>query len=66
VDPNLSTSQIFYLTETSIQNISMYKKIHNVISNKFNVLSCYKEHGIMIVYDETICLSNTTLIKKYA
>ncbi len=40
----------------------MYKEIHNVISNKFNILFCYNEHGIMIFYDETICLLDTTSI----
>jgi len=45
-----------------VLNIFLYKEIHNAISNKFNILSCYNEHGIMIFYDETICLLDTTSI----
>jgi len=45
-----------------VENIVLYKEIHNVISNKFNILSCYNEHGIMIFYDETICLWGSTSI----
>ncbi len=35
MNPNLFASHIFCLNETNIQNTSMYKKTHNVISNNF-------------------------------
>ncbi len=52
----------YYFLNKKIQHIFLYKEIHNAISKKINILSCYNEHGIMILYDETICLSDTTSI----
>ncbi len=42
---NLSTFHIFCLNETKIQNIHINQEAYNVISQKFNILSCYDQHG---------------------
>jgi hypothetical protein len=30
----------------------MNQQIHNVLSNKFNILYCYDEHETMILYEK--------------
>ncbi len=47
-----------------IQNICAYQEIHNsILSNKFNILSCYNQHETIILYDEMVSSSNTISIK---
>ncbi len=60
VNQNLFASHIICFNETIIQNICTYQKIHNAIpNNKFNI-SCYNDqHGIMILHNEMVSLSNT-------
>jgi hypothetical protein len=36
--------------------------MYNAISNKFNILSCYDQHGTTIIYDDMVSLSNINLI----
>jgi hypothetical protein len=60
MDPTLSTSHILCLNETRIQNIIIHKNIHDAIVNNNNILSCYDQHGTMILYDKMVLLSNTT------
>ncbi len=38
---NLSAFHILCLNETKIQNIHINQEAYNVISQKFNILSCY-------------------------
>jgi hypothetical protein len=45
------------LNKTKIQNIHTNQKKYNVISQKFNILSCYGPHGTMMFYDNTMFLS---------
>jgi hypothetical protein len=35
----------------------MNQQIDNALSNKFNILSCYDEHGTMIFYELLLLLS---------
>jgi hypothetical protein len=43
-----------------MQNIHTNQETYNVISQKFNSLSCYDQHGTMMFYDNTMFLSQTT------
>ncbi len=43
-----------------MQNIHTNQETYNVISQKFNILSCYDQHGTMMFYDNTMFLSQTT------
>ncbi len=43
-----------------IQNIHTNQKAYNVISQKFNILSCYDQHGTIMFYDNIMVLSQTT------
>jgi hypothetical protein len=60
VDPNLLASHIICLDETRIQNIIIHLKKFTKQYPKNNNLSCYNEHGTMILYDKMFILSNTT------
>jgi len=42
---NLLAFHILYLNETKIQNIHINQEAYNVISQKFNILSWYDQHG---------------------
>jgi hypothetical protein len=57
---NLLTSHILCLNEMKIQNIHTNHKTYNVISQKFNILSCYDQHGTIMFYDNIMVLSQTT------
>jgi hypothetical protein len=57
VDSNLLASHILYLNETRIRNVHLNSKIYNVLSQKFHILSCYDEHGIMVFYDDNVSLT---------
>jgi hypothetical protein len=56
---NLFASHIFCLNETKIQNIQIHQEIYNVISNKFNILSCYNGYATTMLY-RTIMFSSHT------
>jgi hypothetical protein len=58
-DPNLFASHILGLNETKIQNIERHQEIYNIILNKFKILSCYDQHGTMILYDTNMFFSHT-------
>lgn len=44
------------LNETRMENINVNKQIHNILSNKFNVLFCYHQHGILMFFEKIILL----------
>ncbi len=50
----------FFLNEKN--NIHLNLKIYNALSQKFHVLSCYDEHGIILLYDENVSLTKGTTI----
>jgi len=56
---NLFALHIFCLNETKIQNIQIHQEIYNVISKKFNMLSCYNGYGTMMLYHTIMFLSHT-------
>jgi hypothetical protein len=39
-----------------MENINVNKQIHNMLSNKFDVLFCYYQHGILMFYEKFILL----------
>ncbi len=59
-DQNLSASHILCLKETKIQNIHTNQETYNTISQKFNIFSCYDQHGTTMFYDNRLFLSKTT------
>jgi hypothetical protein len=61
-NPNLLASHILCLNETKIKKIQTNNKLYLAISKKFNIISCYDEHGIMILYDEMVTLTQTNLL----
>jgi hypothetical protein len=61
-NPNLLASHILYLNETRIRNVHLNSKIYNVLSQKFHILSCYDEHGTMVLYDDNVSLIEITTI----
>jgi hypothetical protein len=36
---------------------------YNVLSQKFQILSCYDEHGTRILYDDNVSLTDNTTMK---
>jgi hypothetical protein len=56
---NFFVSHILCLNETEIPNIQTHQEIYYVILNKFKSLSCYDQHGKMILYDKNMFLSHT-------
>jgi hypothetical protein len=61
-DPNLLASHMFCLNETKMKNLDINSKIYNCLSQKFQILSCYDEHGTIILYDDNVSLiHNTTM-----
>jgi hypothetical protein len=42
------------------QNIHTNQEAYNVISQKFNILSFYDQHEIIMFYDNIMVLSQTT------
>jgi hypothetical protein len=65
IDPNLLTLHILCLNETRIRNVHLNSKIYNVLSQKFHILSCYDEHGIMVLYDDDESLIESATITNY-
>ncbi len=61
-DHNLLASHIFCFNETKIRNIDQNKEIKQVLLDKFDILSCYDEHGTMVLYDNIVFLLRTTNI----
>jgi hypothetical protein len=61
-NPNLLTSHILCLNETRIKIVHLNSKIYNALSQKLHILSCYDEHGIMILYDDNVSLIESTTI----
>jgi hypothetical protein len=57
---NLLTSHMLCLNEMKIKNIHTNHEKYNVISQKFNILSCYDQHGTIMFYDNIMVLSQTT------
>jgi hypothetical protein len=55
-------SHIISLNETRIKNGHLNSKIYNVLSYKFHVLSCYDEHGTMVLFDDNVSLIENTTI----
>jgi hypothetical protein len=39
--------------------IQKNNKLYLVIKNKINIISCYDEHGTMVLYDEMVTLTQT-------
>jgi hypothetical protein len=39
--------------------IQANNKLYLVISKKSNIISCYDEHGTMVLYDEMVTLTQT-------
>jgi hypothetical protein len=60
VDPNLLAYHNLCLNETKMKFFDVNSKIYNVLSQKIHILSCYDEHGIMILYDDNVSLTNNT------
>ncbi len=53
---------IICLNETKMNFFDINSKFYNVLSQKFQILSCYDEHGTMILYDDNVSLiDNTTM-----
>jgi hypothetical protein len=50
-DHNLLASHILCFNETKIRNIDQNKEIKQALLDKFDILSCYDEHGTMVLYD---------------
>jgi DNA polymerase III psi subunit len=61
---NFFASHLFCLNETKIPNIQTHQEIYYIISNKFKILSCYDQHGTMILYNKNMLLSHTFSKKK--
>jgi exonuclease III len=61
---NLFALHIFCLKETNIQNIQTHQEIYNVISNKFNILSCYNGYGTTMLYRTVMFSSHTFSMKR--
>jgi hypothetical protein len=40
--------------------------MYNVLSQKFHVISCYNEHGTMVLYDDIVSLIENTTIPNSA
>ncbi len=59
VDPNLLAYHFFFNKKTIIH---LNLEIYNVLSQKFHVLSCYDEHGIIVLYDENMSLTKNMTI----
>jgi len=64
-NPNLLASHILCLNETRIRNVHLNSKFYNVLSQKFHILSCYDEHGTMVLYDDNVSLTKITTITNY-
>jgi hypothetical protein len=62
VDHNLLASHILCFNETKIRNIDQNKEIKQALWDKFEILSCYDEHGTMVFYDNFLKLLETTNI----
>ncbi len=63
---NLLASHILCLNETRIRNVHLNSKIYNALSQKFHILSCYDEHGTMVLYyDDNVSLTKSTTITNY-
>lgn len=45
-----------------VQNIHEDHQIYNAIPNKFNMVSCYNDHGTMILFDTILFLSQSNFI----
>jgi hypothetical protein len=64
-DHNLLASHILCFNETKIRNIDQNKEIKQALwdkFDKFDILSCYDEHGTMVFYDNFLKLLETTNI----
>ncbi len=60
--PNLLASHIICLNETRIRNVHLNSEIYYVLSQKFHILSCYDEHGTVVLYDDNVSLTKITTI----
>jgi len=47
------------LNENRVKIIQANKKLYLVINKKSNIVSCYDEHGTMVLYDEMVTLTQT-------
>jgi hypothetical protein len=52
-------NHIFLFKWKKIPNIQTNQETYYIISNKFKILSCYDQHGTMILYDKNMLLSHT-------
>jgi hypothetical protein len=59
---NLLTSHSSCLNETKVKNLDINSKNYNVYHKNFQILSCYNEHGTMILYDDNVSLTDNTII----
>jgi hypothetical protein len=53
----LLASHILCLNERRIKIFHLNSKFYNVLSQKFHILSCYDEHGTMVLYDDNVSLT---------
>ncbi len=47
------------MNENRVKIIQANKKLYLVINKKSNIVSCYDEHGTMVLYDEMVTLTQT-------
>jgi hypothetical protein len=45
-----------------MKNVHLNSKNYNALSQKFHILSCYDEHGTMVLYDDNVSLIESTTI----
>jgi hypothetical protein len=55
----------FCLNETKIKNVHLNSKVYNVLSQKFHILSCYDEHGTVVLYDDNVSLIENIIITNF-
>ncbi len=61
VDPNLLTSHILCLNETKMNFFDINSKFYTILWQEFQILSCYDEHGTIILYDDNVSSIDTTM-----
>jgi hypothetical protein len=44
----------------------MNSKIYNYLSQKFRILSCYDEHGTLVLYNNNMSLIKNTIITNFS
>jgi hypothetical protein len=57
---NIVASHILSSYETKIKNIHIDPNIYTTILKKIHIISCYDQHGTMILYNRTMISSKST------